>query len=410
MKYGLIGKPLGHSYSKEIHALIAPYEYELKELDEGNVCTFLKDRDFEGINVTIPYKQTVIPYLDKVDESALAIGAVNTIVNCGGKLCGYNTDFDGMCALFVKNGIIAEGKKALILGTGGTSNTAYAVLKSLGASEIIKVSRSGKGGAVTYEEAYKKHCDAQIIVNTTPSGMYPNIDESPINLSKIEGCEAVVDAIYNPLRTRLVLSAEERGIKACGGLYMLVAQAVYASAHFMSKKVEISKIDEIFDKISQEKRNIALIGMPSCGKSTIGKLLAEERGVIFVDTDTEIEKKTGLKIAEIFAKYGEKEFRKIEKEMIKEVSLLRGAVIATGGGAVLDEQNAMRLKSNAKVVFLDRKPQDLTPTEDRPLSRDCDAINALYEQRYPIYIRQADVVIKNDKDIKTAMQVIRREI
>lgn len=191
---------------------------------------------------------------------------------------------------------------------------------------------------------------------------------------------------------------------------MLVAQAVYASAHFMSKKVEISKIDEIFDKISQEKRNIALIGMPSCGKSTIGKLLAEERGVIFVDTDTEIEKKTGLKIAEIFAKYGEKEFRKIEKEMIKEVSLLRGAVIATGGGAVLDEQNAMRLKSNAKVVFLDRKPQDLTPTEDRPLSRDCDAINALYEQRYPIYIRQADVVIKNDKDIKTAMQVIRREI
>lgn len=410
MKYGLIGKPLGHSYSKEIHALIAPYEYELKELDEGDVCTFLKDGDFEGINVTIPYKQTVIPYLDKVDESALAIGAVNTIVNRDGMLCGYNTDFDGMRTLFVKNGIIAEGKKALVLGTGGTSNTANAVLKSFGASEIIKVSRSGKDGAVTYEEAYEKHSDAQIIVNTTPSGMYPNIDETPINLSKFDGCEAVVDAIYNPLRTRLVLEAEELGIKACGGLYMLVAQAVYASAHFMSKEVEISQIDTVFDKILQNKRNIALIGMPSSGKSTIGRLLAEERGAIFVDTDVEIEKKTGLKIAEIFAKYGEKEFRKIEKEVVKDVSLLRGAVIATGGGVVLDEQNAMRLKSNAKVVFLDRKPQNLTPTQDRPLSRDCDAINALYEQRYPIYTRQADVVIRNDKDVQTAMQAIRSEI
>ncbi len=410
MKYGLIGKPLGHSYSKEIHALIAPYEYELKELDEGDVCTFLKDREFKGINVTIPYKQTVIPYLDKVDESARAIGAVNTIVNKDGVLCGYNTDFDGMRALFVKNGIIAEGKKALILGTGGTSNTANAVLKSLGASEIIKVSRSGKGGAVTYEEAYEKHVDAQIIVNTTPSGMYPNVDECPINLSKFVKCEAVVDAIYNPLRTRLVLEAETLGIKACGGLYMLVAQAVYASALFMSKKVEISQIDNVFDKILQDKRNVVLIGMPSSGKSTVGKMLARELNKQYVDTDEQIGIKTGLKIPQIFAKFGEKEFRKIEKDVVKEVSTLRGAIIATGGGTVLDEQNVAMLKSNGIILFLDRDIRLLTPTDDRPLSKDTLSLEKLYKVRYPIYSACADVAVSNNADIDDTLKEIRSKI
>lgn len=410
MKYGLIGKPLGHSYSKEIHALIARYDYELKELDEGDVCAFLKERAFAGINVTIPYKQAVIPYLDEISQSAREIGAVNTIVNRDGVLCGYNTDFDGMRALFVKNGIIVNGKKALILGTGGTSNTANAVLKSLGASEIIKVSRNGRGGAMTYEEASLNHTDAQIIVNTTPSGMYPNIDGCPIKMSQFKGCEAVVDAIYNPLSTRLVLDARECGIKACGGLYMLVAQAVYASALFLSKEVEISQIDEVFDKILQDKRNIVLVGMPSSGKSTIGKMLAKELNKQYVDTDEQIEIKTGLKIPQIFAKYGEKEFRKIEKEVVKDVSALRGAIIATGGGVVLDEENVARLKSNGTIVFLDRDIRLLTPTDDRPLSKDTLSLEKLYKERYPIYSACADVAISNNAGIDDTLKQIRSKI
>lgn len=410
MKYGLIGKPLGHSYSKEIHNHIAPYEYKLQELDEGDVSAFFEKKEFAGINVTIPYKQTVIPYLDEIDASALEIGAVNTVVNRGGKLKGYNTDFDGMRALFKANDIETKGKKALILGSGGTSKTAFAVLKSLGASEIIKVSRSAKGGAVTYEDAYQNHTDAQIIVNTTPVGMYPNIDEKPIDLSRFAKCEAVVDAIYNPLNTRLVLDAKARGIKACGGLYMLVAQAVYASALFLSKEVEISKIDDIFDKILQDKRNIVFVGMPSCGKSTIGKLLARDMRKAYVDTDEQIKVKTRLEIPQIFAEYGEKEFRKIEKEVVKEVCELRGAVIATGGGAVLDCDNVAMLKSNGIIVFLDRDIHNLIPTDDRPLSKDTSSLERLYKERYPIYYSCADVVVSNDSGIDDTLKEIRSKI
>ena len=406
MKYGLIGEKLSHSYSCEIHALIASYDYELKPLAKDEVANFLQERAFCAINVTIPYKEVVIPYLDVISDEARAIGAVNTIVNKNGKLFGYNTDYYGIKALFDKANIDPAGKDALVLGTGGTAKTASAVLCALGAKSVTKVSRSKKDGAIDYDEA-KERKDTQIIFNATPVGMYPSDEQQPIDLQSFCNLEGVLDAIYHPLCTNLVLQANDKGAKVIGGLYMLVAQAVYASRLFLGKDVSDVRKDEIesvYEKILAKKQNVVLVGMPSSGKSTIGKRVARILEREFVDTDSEIEKKIGMSIADFFAKYGEAEFRKTESEIINEVSKKSAAVIATGGGVILDEKNVLALKRNGVIVYLDRKIDNLIATDSRPLSSNVDDLKKLYAKRKPLYEKYAEITIDDNDDVATVVR------
>ena len=393
MKYGLIGEHLKHSFSKVIHEEIGDYVYEIKEIEPQNVEAFMKAKDFVAINVTIPYKETVIPYLDFIDKSAKKIGAVNTVLNKEGKLYGYNTDYFGMKSLIERIGLEIKGKKILIIGTGGTSKTATAVVSDMGAREIIYVSNTEVKGALSYDAVYSYHTDSEIIFNTSPVGMYPKNDGTPIDITMFPSLEGLLDVVYNPIRTNLVLKAQEIGVKSEGGLYMLGAQAVYAYEHFMNTKVEKSLCDSIYNKVLKEKDNIILTGMPSSGKTTVGKYLAKKTGKIFVDTDEEIVKKIGMDIPSYFNKYGEAEFRKVESEVIKEVSCGNSQIISTGGGAILNSENVRRLKQNGKIYFLNRSLELLMPTSDRPLSKDKEALKKRYEERYPIYISTCDVKI-----------------
>ncbi len=400
MQYGLIGEHLGHSYSPEIHAQIADYEYELKEIAREDLDAFMKAKDFRAINVTIPYKQDVIPYLDEISEQAAAIGAVNTIVNRDGRLWGGNTDFAGMSALIRKLGLDLAGSKVLILGTGGTSRTAMAVAKSLDAGEILRVSRRGNDGAITYEQAYAEHADAKIIINTTPAGMYPKAEGKAIDISRFPDLKGVVDAVYNPIRTNLVLDAQERGIPAEGGLYMLSAQAVYACGAFLSREMDDAVIDRAYRNVLNAKRNIILTGMPSCGKTTIGKMLAKCLGRELIDTDRMVIQKINMPIAEYFAKEGEQAFRDRESEAINSMALRDGMLVATGGGAVLRKENVRDLKRNGVVIFLDRPLEKLISTDDRPLSSSREALEKRFNERYDIYRSCADIIIDASGSIK----------
>ena len=393
MEYGLIGEKLTHSFSKLVHAKLFDYSYELKEIPRDGLDRFMKQADFCAINVTIPYKQAVIPYLDEIEENAEKIGAVNTVVNHAGKLYGYNTDYLGLIAMLKKHGIALKDRKVLILGSGGTSKTAYAAAESLGAKHIVKVSRTKREGFVTYSQAMKDHSDAEVILNMTPCGMYPNLGESPIELDAFPALRAVADAIYNPLSTALVTKAGEKGLIAAGGLYMLVAQAVFAAEKFTGQAVPAEKIDSIYEDLFSEKQNLVLIGMPGCGKTTVGKALAKEFGKRFFDTDEEIRRETGMQIPAIFEKSGEAGFRKIESDIIKRISAEQSAVIATGGGAVLNRQNVLFLKENGRVMFLDRPLEALVATPDRPLSATRESLEKRYEERYGLYQKAADVIV-----------------
>ena len=404
MQFGLIGEKLGHSYSKEIHNLIADYGYELREVKREELGAFMTERAFSGINVTIPYKKSVMDYLDVISDDAKKIGAVNTVVNRDGKLYGYNTDFYGLKALLIHNGVSVRNKKVLILGSGGTSDTAYNVVTGLNAKEAIKVSRTKKDGFVTYDEAARLHSDADVIINATPVGMYPDDDGVPVNIGLFPSLSAVIDAIYHPLRTNLVSDAENRGIKACGGLYMLVAQAVYAAALFENKKPDENLIDDVYGKILNNKRNIVLIGMPSSGKTTIGKALAARMGKRFADTDELIVGTTGKSIPEIFEKEGEKVFREIEKKVICDIAVNDGTVIATGGGVILDEKNVLALKRNGVIVYLDRKIDNLIATDSRPLSSNVDDLKKLYAKRKPLYEKYAEITIDDNDDVATVVR------
>ena len=410
MDYGLIGEKLGHSYSKLIHEKFGFYKYELKEIPRDGLDAFMRAKDFKGINVTIPYKEEVIKYLDHVDDKALAIGAVNTVVNRDGKLYGYNTDYFGLKTLLECNGFDFKNKKVLILGTGGTSKTAYAVCKDTGASFISKVSRSARDGAIAYEEAYEKHMDVSYIINTTPSGMYPNLDSKPIDLTKFEKLEGVADVIYNPLRTRLVEEADALGINSCSGLRMLVFQAVAACEFFIGKRPDDKVSEDIINGLTNEIENVVLTGMPGSGKSTIGQLLSKELGKEFIDTDALIVEKEKREISDIFAKDGEAYFRDVEAEIIKEVSLKKNCIISTGGGVILREENVKNLAANGKIYFLDRKPEDLVPTDDRPLANEKSKIMKLYEERLPIYKSTCDEIINAevgiDKTVETMLGII----
>ena len=406
MQYGLIGEHLGHSYSPEIHGQLADYEYELKEIAPEDVDAFMKAKRFKAINVTIPYKQTVIPYLDEISDQARAIGAVNTIVNKDGHLWGGNTDFAGMAALADKLGFDLKGSKVLILGTGGTSKTAAAVAASKGAAEIYRVSRSGKDGAITYEQAAGLHSDADFIINTTPAGMFPKVEGLAIDIKQFPKLKGVLDAVYNPLRTNLVLDAQEAGIAAEGGLYMLSAQAVYACGAFLGREMKASDIDKAFGNVLAGKRNVVLIGMPSCGKTTIGKIIAEKTGKTFVDSDDKVIEKIGMEISDYFAREGEGAFRDREGEVIRELSLECGQVIATGGGAILRPANVRALKQNGIVIFMDRPLEKLITTDDRPLSSSREALEKRYNERYDIYRASADVIVDAGGNIKEVTDAV----
>ncbi|MBR6200161.1 MAG: hypothetical protein IKQ61_07870 [Spirochaetales bacterium] len=399
MEYGLIGEKLGHSFSKVIHNMIGSYQYELQEIPKNEIDAFMRAKDFRGINVTIPYKQTVIPYLDSISDRAKKIGAVNTIVNRGSRLFGDNTDYIGLKSLIERNDILIKDRKVLILGTGGTSRTALAVVRDMEAASVCKVSRHAENDdadvkVITYDDAVRDYSDAQIIINTTPVGMFPQNENVPINIEDFPKLEGVVDVIYNPLVTRLVRNAKARNIKAANGLYMLVKQAVAASEKFFDTEYDNSLTENIFAKVTSMKQNIVLIGMPGCGKSTVGKALSRLGGRTMVDTDILIADKFGMEIPQIFAQFGEETFRNAESEVIREVSQQTGIVISTGGGAILRPENVSALKANGVIFFLDRPIEDIRPTANRPLSQDRAALQQRYNERYGIYTQTADVHIK----------------
>jgi len=400
MEYGLLGERLVHSFSKEIHALIGDYDYKMYETDTRGAVELMKKKDFKAINVTIPYKETVMPYLDYISDEARAIGSVNTVVNREGKLYGYNTDFCGLKSLLERAGIEIQGKKVLILGTGGTSKTAYAVCRSMGAADVKKVSRRPSDSAVSYEYAEQNCSDTDVIINATPVGMYPKNGACPVDIAKFPNLSGVADVIYNPLKTELLFSAEERGIKTANGLYMLVKQAVRASEYFFDTQYDDSMTEQIYKKVLADKENITLIGMPSSGKSTIGKLLAEKTGRVFIDTDSVIVERYG-DISALFALKGEQFFRDVETEVIREASKTTGAVISTGGGAVLRDENVKLLRQNSKIYFLDRPLEYLCPTDDRPLAGSREKIEKLYGERYDRYLNVCDekIDVQNDSSV-----------
>lgn len=406
MQYGLIGEKLGHSFSKEIHEHLADYEYELCPLNKEEFSAFMEKKDFRAINVTIPYKEAVIPYLDYLDERAAQIGAVNTVVNRDGKLYGYNTDFDGFAYMLFRHNIDLKDKSVLILGAGGTAKTVTTVAKRMGAAEIICSDRVARDGVISFEQA-QQQTQAEVIVNATPNGMYPNNDDEPlVNITKYPNLKAVVDVVYNPIKTNLILGAELMKLPCCGGLEMLVAQAKFAAECFTGKPIDNKEIDRIFVGILLQKRNIALIGMPGSGKTTIGKMLAERLNMKMIDCDDAIEARAGKTIKEIFEEHGEKAFRILEAEVIEDLGKEGGQVIATGGGAILKEENVRALRQNSVVIFLDRPTEKLQITDDRPLAPDVAALFKLYADRYRKYQAVADIKVRNGGTAEEAVNAI----
>ena len=406
MRYGLIGEKLGHSFSKIIHEQLADYTYDLIPLTREELDVFLQEKQFAALNVTIPYKETVIPYLDEVDAHAKKIGAVNTVVNRNGKLKGYNTDFYGFRYMLQHNGIDVKQKKALVLGKGGASKAVIAVLEELGASEILTVYYKDSPDTITYADCYRDHTDAEIIVNTTPVGMFPKADDCPIDLSKFPNLCGVADVVYNPLRTQLIVEAEKRGIPAAGGLEMLVAQAKYAVEIFLDTKIDDSRIAEINAGLLQERSNLVLIGMSGGGKTVLGKRAAEKLGKTFVDTDHEIVKRIGMSIPEFFAKEGEAAFRKIETEVLHELSSRNHLVISTGGGIVKNPLNVDMLKRNGRILWLKRDAHLLQSGHGRPLAPDQAATQKLYEERLPLYTAAAEAIAENNGTAEEGLNAI----
>ena len=402
MRCGLLGRKLSHSYSPQIHNYLGSYTYRLYEKEPDEVGSFLKSNDFDALNVTIPYKKDVIPCCAELSETAKKMGAVNTIIRrVDGTLIGHNTDFFGFSSMLERTGLVVSGKKALVLGSGGASNTAVAVLKEHGA-QVIVISRSGENN---YSNL-RRHADAAVIVNATPVGMYPNTGISPVDLSLFPRLEGVLDMNYNPARTKLLLEAEKRGLVAENGLWMLVAQAKESAEWFLGKKISDDAIATIHSKLRRRMENIVLIGMPGCGKSTIASLLARELGRKAVDADKEIEVYAGCTIPEIFARSGEEEFRKIESAVLAELGKQSGLIIATGGGCVTRKDNYDALHQNGTILWLQRE-LDKLPTDGRPLSQK-NKLEDMYAVRKPLYEAFADITVNNDASPEETLETIRR--
>lgn len=399
MQCGLLGKHLSHSFSPRIHSQLGDYPYKLYEVQPENLENFLKTEPFTGINVTIPYKKEVIAFCDELSPTAALLGAVNTIVRRDGKLIGHNTDYQGFLSMLQKTGLCVSGKKVLVLGSGGASATVTAVLKELD-TNVVVVSRSGENNYTNLH----KHKDAAVIVNTTPVGMYPNNGDSPLDLDAFPALEGVLDLIYNPSRTALLLQAEERGLISENGLFMLVAQAKESAEWFMGKSIKNDIISTIYENLRNKTQNIILIGMPGCGKSTVGKLLAERLQRKFVDADTEIENVDNATIPEIFHNKGESAFRMIETQVLSELGKQSGLVIATGGGCVTVPENYNILHQNGYIICLERDINRL-PTTGRPLSSS-NNLQTMYTQRKPLYRRFQDISIDNNCDAEATVSTI----
>lgn len=400
-KFGLIGKTLKHSYSSKIHAMLGEYSYSHLEIMENDLEKFVKNKEYKGYNVTIPYKQAIIPYLDELDKSALDIGAVNTVVNKNGKLIGYNTDIFGMDYAIKRAGITLKDKVVLILGSGGTSKTATALAKNSGAKKVLILSRNGD---INYQN-YCDQKDVQVIINTTPIGMYPNNYDCKIDINAFPLLEGVFDAVYNPNLTYLTYLARQKGIKYSNGLPMLVAQAKGAMQLFLDKESSNEIIEKVLSELESQTLNVVLIGMSGVGKSTIAMALSKALGRELVDTDKLIEQKAGMDIPTIFAKYGEEYFRELESGVLKEVGVLTGKVIATGGGVVTREDNYFALKQNGLIFFIQR---DLSKASrrGRPLATSLDAVKEIFEKRKPMYNAFADYVVSNDDSLEDAVKEI----
>lgn len=400
MRCGLLGKTLGHSYSPQIHGGLGDYAYGLFEKQPEELEGFLKNGDFQGLNVTIPYKKAVIPFLSELSPVAQRLGAVNTIVRrSDGTLVGHNSDYFGFRSMVERSGLCVSGKKVLVLGSGGASNTAVAVLRELGA-RVVVISRSGEDN---YENL-QRHVDAAVIVNATPVGMYPKVGVSPVCLGQFPSLEGVLDIVYNPARTQLLLDAEQRGLVAMNGLWMLVAQAKESAQSFTGKEISDDRIGEIYGALKSQMENIVLIGMPGSGKSTVAKALAERLGRQAVDADDEIRKFVGLEIPEVFAKGGEACFRQAEHHVLARLGKQSGLIIATGGGCVTRQENYPALHQNGTIFWLTRNLEKL-PTDGRPLSQQ-GKLRQMYEIRRPMYERFADYVIDNDGDVSCTVERI----
>ena len=392
--FGLLGRKLGHSLSPEIHSLLCDYEYKLYPTEPENLDGFFSDTYLKGFNVTIPYKIEAFNRCDEISETAAKVGSVNTVIRRpDGTLFGDNTDYFGFSYMAEKCGCDFKNKKVLILGNGGASLTVRHVAKDNGAKEIVVISRTGDDN---YENIFR-HYDSDIIINTTPVGMFPNNGERLIDLSKFTKCRKALDLIYNPARTVFLLDAEKLGIDCINGLYMLVAQALRAAEIFTGKSIPLSRIDEIYDAIIAEQKNIVLVGMPGCGKSTCAALLSQKTGRECVDTDALVVEASGEKIPDIFAKYGEDEFRSRETAAVRSAGKLAGKIIATGGGAILRAENRIALRENSTVIFL-KAPVDSLATDGRPLSKNAEALQKMLSERLPLYIETADFTVEVDGD------------
>ena len=404
MEYGLLGERLGHSFSPQIHRDLAGYDYQLLPTPPEAVEDLFARRAFQGLNVTIPYKRTVMPLCDEIDPRAAAIGAVNTVVNQNGRLTGYNTDIDGFLYMARRAGVDMAGKKVVILGSGGTSRTARAAAGELGAREIVTVSRHGEDN---YQNL-SRHADAQVLVNTTPVGMYPNWGQSPVSLESFPALEGVLDVVYNPLRTALLLQAEERGLPRSCGLPMLVAQAKRAAELFTGRNIDDSRTEAVLHGLREQLTSIVLIGMPGCGKTTVGRALAGKLGRTFVDLDEEIVRRAGMSIPEIFAREGEAGFRGRESALVREFGEHTGLVVSTGGGVVTRRENYIPLKQNGLLLHLRRDPAAL-PTDGRPLSQ-ATAPEELWRRRAPLYAAFADGEIDNNGPLAGTLEQIEKEM
>lgn len=404
MEYGLIGEKLGHSYSQMIHARLADYRYELKEVAPERLDAFIEARNFRGLNVTIPYKQAVMKHCAELSPEAMEVGSVNTlIVRPDGSLYGHNTDIDGFIYMLRRGEIDPAGAKAVILGSGGTSLTARAALTRLGAREIVTVSRKGP---VDYAALYAEHADAEILVNATPVGMYPKNGVSPVELDRLPNVRGVADVIYNPEKTALILAARAKGIPAVSGLSMLVAQAREAAELFAGRAIPAGRVEDIVSEIGAQTLNLILVGMPGCGKTTLGQAVAAALHREFVDCDAEIVRRAGKSIPEIFAQDGEGAFRALESGVMADVCRGHGLVISTGGGAVLRAENRDAMRQNGRVCLI-RRALALLPRDGRPLSASEDAVARLWEARRAAYETAADFPVENDGTVEEAAEKIR---
>lgn len=404
MEYGLLGEKLGHSFSPQIHSALAGYDYRLLPTPPEEVEELFRRRAFKGLNVTIPYKQAVIPLCDEIDPRAADIGAVNTVVNRDGRLTGYNTDIDGLVYLARRAGVDMAGKKVVVLGSGGTSRTARAAARELGAAQVVVVSRHGEDN---YENL-SRHADAQVLVNTTPVGMYPNCGQAAVSLAGFPCLTGVLDVVYNPLRTALLMEAQQRGIPCACGLPMLVAQAKRAAELFTGELIPDSRTEQVLATLTSQLKNVVLIGMPGCGKTTVGQALARRLGKTFVDLDERIVQRAGESIPDIFARAGENAFRALETEAVKEAGGHTGCVISTGGGVVTREENYPPLHQNGVILHLTRD-LGLLPKDGRPVSQSTD-LGLLWQRRKPLYAAFADAEIDNNGPLERTLEQIEKEL